>query len=312
MQRSVLCAYALPVRFCILSRNPAHYSTRRIIESAQARGHSVLVIDYLRCTLELGPGGPAVHYAGSALPAFDAVLPRVASGPDAAHGVAVVRHFEAAGARCVNPGLSIHHACDKLRTLQVAAQYGLPVPRTGFAHASADKDLLIEQVGGPPVILKLMQGTQGSGVLLAPTRKAAESQIAAFQQVGVNFLVQEFIAEATGKDVRALVVGGKVVAAMERSAPPGDFRSNLHRGGTARALKLAPGERRLAERAAKALGLNVAGVDLIRAGRGLLVLEVNASPGLEGIEGATKVDVAGAIVGFMEKLARKRRRSRQA
>lgn len=296
-----------PVRFCILSRNPAHYSTRRIVETAEKRGHSVLVIDYLRCVLELSRGGPAVFYAGSALPAFDAVLPRVASGSDAAYGIAVTRQFEAAGARCVNTGLSIHHACDKLRTLQAVAEAGLAIPRTGYAHAGADKDLLIEQVGGPPVILKLMQGTHGAGVLLAPTRKAAESQIAAFQQVGSNFLVQEFIAEALGRDLRALVVGGKVVAAMQRSAPDGDFRSNLHRGGTAQAAKLSATERRMAQRAARALGLNVAGVDLIRSKRGPLVLEVNASPGLEGIEGATKVDVAGSIVTLMEKLARKPR-----
>jgi ribosomal protein S6--L-glutamate ligase len=300
------------VRICILSRNPAHVSTRRLVESAEKRGHSVLVIDYLRCVLELQSGKPRVLYAGAPLQGFDIVLPRVASGPDAAYGATVVRQFEVAGTRCVNSSLGINRAGDKLRSLQLLSRAGLAVPRTGFAHTGADKDLLIEQVGGPPVILKLLQGTQGSGVLLANTRKSAENQIAAFQQVGANFLVQEFIAEAGGKDIRALVVGGKVVAAMQRSAPEGDFRSNIHRGGTARALKLSAAQARLATRAAKAIGLEVAGVDMIRARRGLLLLEVNASPGLEGIEGATKIDVAGAIVTHMERMARARRKHVEA
>ncbi|MCZ7605067.1 MAG: 30S ribosomal protein S6--L-glutamate ligase [Planctomycetota bacterium] len=289
------------MRICILSRNPTLYSTRRLRDAALARGHKVMVVDYLRCYVDITARSPKVMYTGAALQKFDAIIPRVASSAEAAYGAAIVRQFEMIGSYSLNASQAIVRSGDKLRSLQLLSRQNVDLPRTSFAHATLSKDDLIDLVGPPPLVIKLLQGSQGAGVVLAPTRKAAEAVISAFQQLNANFLVQEFIAEAEGRDIRAFVVGGKVVAAMERSAPPGDFRSNLHRGGTAQAIKLTKREERVAISAAKAMNLNVAGVDLIRAKRGPLVLEVNSSPGLEGIETATKVDVAGQIIEYIEK-----------
>ncbi len=289
------------MRICILSRNPTLYSTRRLRDAALARGHKVMVVDYLRCYVDITARSPKVMYTGAALQKFDAIIPRVASSAEAAYGAAIVRQFEMIGSYSLNASQAIVRSGDKLRSLQLLSRQNVDLPRTSFAHATLSKDDLIDLVGPPPLVIKLLQGSQGAGVVLAPTRKAAEAVISAFQQLNANFLVQEFIAEAEGRDIRAFVVGGKVVAAMERSAPPGDFRSNLHRGGTAQAIKLTKREERVAISAAKAMNLNVAGVDLIRAKRGPLVLEVNSSPGLEGIETATKVDVAEQIIEYIEK-----------
>ncbi|MBZ0136627.1 MAG: 30S ribosomal protein S6--L-glutamate ligase [Planctomycetes bacterium] len=289
------------MRICILSRNPTLYSTRRFKEAAEAKGHTASIVDYLRCYVDITARSPKVMHGGRALQKFDAIIPRVASSADAAYGAAIVRQFEMMGSYSVNASQAIVRSGDKLRSLQLLSRKNVDLPKTGFAHNLLSKDDVMKIVGGPPLVIKLLQGSQGAGVVLAPTIKAAEAVISAFQQLNANFLVQEFIAEADGRDVRAFVVGGKVVAAMERSAPPGDFRSNLHRGGTAKKIKLTKRERQIAIDAAKAMNLNVAGVDLIRAKRGPLVLEVNSSPGLEGIETATGESVAEQIIEFIEK-----------
>ncbi|MCA8911015.1 MAG: 30S ribosomal protein S6--L-glutamate ligase [Planctomycetes bacterium] len=289
------------MRICILSRNAALYSTQRLKQAAEDRGHTVNIVDYLRCYVDITARSPKVMYAGKALQKFDAIIPRVASSGEAAYGAAIVRQFEMMGSYSMNASQAIVRSGDKLRSLQLLSRKNVDLPKTGFAHNLLGKDDVIKLVGGPPLVIKLLQGSQGAGVVLAPTQKAAEAVISAFQQLHANFLVQEFVAEAEGHDIRAFVVGGKVVAAMERSAPPGDFRSNLHRGGSAKKIKLSKHEREVAKAAAKAMNLNIAGVDLIRAKRGPLVLEVNSSPGLEGIENATKVDVAEKIIEFVEK-----------
>jgi len=283
----------------ILSLGRTLYSTRRLREAAMARGHEVRVIDYLRCTMHVSPREPAVIYRGRPLDP-DAVIPRIGS-THTFYGTAVVRQFEMLGVVTANHAGSIVLARDKLRSMQVLARAGVDLPVTGFAHSVKDTQALIDRVGGAPLIVKLVEGTQGVGVVLASSNSAAESVISAFRQLKADILVQEYIEEASGSDTRAFVVGGEVVAAMRRQAPPGEFRSNLHRGGSAKRLELSPEEEALAIRAAQTVGLEVAGVDMIPSDRGPLVLEVNASPGLEGIEGATGVDVAGAIVDFVEK-----------
>jgi len=295
------------MRICLLSRNPTLYSTRRLKEAAEKRRHQVMVVDYLRCYVDITARSPKVMYVGNALQKFDAIIPRVASGGEAAYGAAIVRQFEMMGSYSLNASQAIVRSGDKLRSLQLLSRQNVDLPKTSFAHATLSKDDVIDLVGPPPYVIKLLQGSQGAGVVLAPTRKAAEAVISAFQQLEANFLVQEFIAEADGKDIRAFVVGGEVVASMERSAPPGDFRSNLHRGGTARKVTLSRKEKAVALAAAKAMNLNVAGVDIIRAKRGPLVLEVNSSPGLEGIETATSVDVADQIIKFIEEKVRENR-----
>lgn len=288
------------MKICILSRNPTLYSTRRLKEACEKRAHAVTVVDYLRCYVDITARSPKVMYVEGALETFDAIIPRIASGNEAGYGAAIVRQFEMMGTYCVNASQAVVRSGDKLRSMQLLSRKNVDLPKTGFAHATLDKDALIDLVGGPPLVIKLLQGSQGAGVVLAPTRKAAEAVISAFQQLNANFLLQEFIAEADGHDIRAFVVGNRVVAAMERTAPPGDFRSNLHRGGTARGIELSRKEVSVALAAAKAMNLNVAGVDLIRAKRGPLVLEVNSSPGLEGIETATGVDVADEIIRYIE------------
>ncbi|HSM07013.1 MAG TPA: 30S ribosomal protein S6--L-glutamate ligase [Longimicrobiales bacterium] len=286
------------MRIGILSRKGSLYSTRRLREAAEEHGHEVRVVDPLRCYMDITAKKPRVMFGGEEI-GFDAIGPRIGAS-STFYGTAVVRQFEMMGAFTVAASDAIARSRDKLRSMQLLAGEGVGLPITGFAHSSRDNKGLISMVGGTPLILKLLEGTQGMGVVLAETRKAAESVIGAFRQLDANILIQEFIGEAQGSDVRAFVVGGRVVAAMERHAAADEFRSNLHRGGTANPVKLTAKERNTAIRAAKVMGLGVSGVDLIRSDRGPLVLEVNSSPGLEGIETTTGVDVAGEIVEFIE------------
>jgi ribosomal protein S6--L-glutamate ligase len=286
------------VKIAILSRNSSLYSTKRLKEAAINRGHEVAVVDYLRCYMDIAARRPRVLYRGEEV-SPDAVIPRIGA-TYTFYGAAVVRQFEMADIYTLNDSQSISRSRDKLRALQILSRAGVDLPTTSFAHSTQDIDGLLDVVGGPPVVVKVLEGAQGLGVVLAETKKAAESVIAAFRQLDANILVQEFIKEARGSDIRAFVVGGKVVAAMKRQAPPGEFRSNLHRGGHGEAVKLSPAERATAVRAAKAMELNVAGVDMVRSDSGPMVLEVNSSPGLEGIEGVSGVDVADAIVEYIE------------
>jgi len=287
------------MRIGVLSRKASLYSTRRLAEAARSRGHEVRVIDYLRCYMDISSRRPTMRFAGEQL-SFDAVIPRIGA-TYTFYGTAVVRQFEMMGVFSANESQAIARARDKLRSLQLLARAGVGLPTTGFAHSTQDIDGLLEIVDGAPLIVKLLEGTQGTGVVLAETRKAAESVIGAFRQLDANILVQKFVKEAKGNDIRALVVGSRVVAAMERRAAPGEFRANLHRGGTAHGIKLSPEERRTAVKAAKTLGLNVSGVDMLRAADGPVVIEVNSSPGLEGIESASGQDVAADIIAFLEK-----------
>lgn len=300
------------MNIAILSRDPNLTSTSRLREAAEKRGHSVRVIDYLRCYMNITAHRPTVISSGEELTDIDAVIPRIGAS-HTFYGTAVVRQFEMMGVFTANDSQAISRARDKLRALQLLARNGIGLPVTGFAHSTKDIDGLLDTVGGPPVVVKLTEGTQGMGVVLAETRKAAESVIAAFRQLNANILVQEYIKETRGADIRAFVVGGRVVAAMRRQAAPGEFRSNLHRGGTGETVRLTPQERATAVRAARTMGLNVSGVDLVRSNHGPLVLEVNASPGLAGIEATTGVDVARSIIEWVEKgfgAGRRRRGSR--
>jgi ribosomal protein S6--L-glutamate ligase len=290
------------VKIGILSRKKELYSTRRLIEAAEKHGHSVRVIDPLRCYMNISARGPSIHFKGASLEDFDAVIPRIGASVTF-YGTAVVRQLEMMGVYCVNESQAISRARDKLRSMQLLSREGIGLPITGFAHSPDDKDDLLSQIGQPPYIIKLLEGTQGKGVVLTETRKAAESVIDAFRNLDAYFLVQEFIAEARGSDVRCFVVGDKVVAAMTRQAREGEFRSNLHRGGKAVECEITVKEREIAIRTAEIMGLNIAGVDLIRGKDGPLVLEVNSSPGLEGIERSTSVDVASLIIEFIEKNA---------
>ena len=286
------------MRIGILSRKASLYSTSRLREAAEERGHTVAVIDFLRCSMGLQGTSGTILYRGEEID-VDAVIPRIGASVTF-YGTAVVRQFETMSVYSLASSRAIGVSRDKLCAHQILARAGVGLPRTAFARAVKDTSSVIEMVGGAPLVIKLHEGTQGSGVVLAETKKAAESVIEAFRQLEANILVQEFVKEAKGSDVRCIVVGGRVVASMIRHAAPGDFRSNLHRGGTAEPTKLTQKERRTAVKAAKALGLNVAGVDLLRSERGPLVLEVNSSPGLEGIETTTGVDVAGEIIEFVE------------
>ena len=295
------------MNIAILSRNETLYSTRRLVEAAQRRGHAVQVLDTLQCTIHIGAAGPEVHLHGKRVEGVDAVIPRIGASITF-YGLAVVRQFEAMGVYCLNGSVGITRSRDKLRAHQLLAKHGVDLPVTAFAHGADAVDDVIKAVGGPPLIVKLLEGTQGVGVVLCETKKAAESVIQAFRGLKAYLLVQEYIKEAGGSDLRCLVVGDKVVAAMERKGAEGEFRSNLHRGGSASLAKIAPKERKAAVQAAKALGLRAAGVDILRSNRGPLVLEVNSSPGLEGIEKATERDVAGLMIQHIEKNAAKRDR----
>ncbi|NNF62490.1 MAG: 30S ribosomal protein S6--L-glutamate ligase [Gammaproteobacteria bacterium] len=294
------------MRIAILSRGPKLYSTRRLVEAAEQRGHQVKVINPLRCYMNIAANNPEIHFDGKKLQDFDAVIPRIGASVTF-YGTAVLRQFEMMGVFPVNESVAISRSRDKLRSMQLMARKGVGLPVTGFAHAPDDVRDMLSMVGGAPLVIKLLEGTQGIGVVLAETPKAAESVIEAFMGLNANILVQEFIKEAGGADIRCLVVGDRVIAAMKRQAADGEFRSNLHRGGSAELVKLTPDERATAVRAAKVMGLNVAGVDVLRSERGPVVIEVNSSPGLEGIEGATGKDVAALIMKFIEKNARPHR-----
>ncbi|HSM01694.1 MAG TPA: 30S ribosomal protein S6--L-glutamate ligase [Acidimicrobiia bacterium] len=287
------------MRIGVLSRRPGLYSTSRLVEAAETRGHEVSVVDYLRCYMDITSRRPKVLFAGRELK-LDAVIPRIGASYTF-YGTAVVRQFEMMHVLTANESQAISRARDKLRSLQLLSRAGIGLPVTSFAHSIKDISGLLEVVGKPPYVIKLLEGTQGVGVVLAPTLKAAESVIAAFRQLDANILVQRFVAEAHNRDVRAFVVGGKVVAAMERVAAEGEFRANLHRGATARHVDLSEVETETAITAAATLGLDVSGVDMLRSDEGPLVIEVNASPGLEGIEAASGVDVAGSIVEYLER-----------
>ncbi len=290
------------MKIAILSRRPSLYSTRRLKEAGQKRGHEMHVIDYLRCYMNITSLRPQVIYQGETLTGYHAIVPRIGASKTS-YGTAVVRQFEMMGVFPTNESQAITRSRDKLRCLQLLSRRGIGLPVTGFAHSTKDIEGLLKIVGGAPLVIKLLEGTQGIGVILAENIKAAEAVIEAFRGLDANILVQEFIKEAGGSDLRCFVVGDKVVAAMKRQGAVGEFRSNLHRGGTATKVKLTPEERSTAVRSAKAMGLKVAGVDLLRSNHGAVVMEVNSSPGLEGIETATGVDVAGKIIDYIEKNA---------
>ena len=301
------------MKIVILSRNRKLYSTIRLIEAAESRGHETRVLDVLRCYMNITSHKPEVRYKGEVITGVDAVIPRIGASVTF-YGTAVLRQFEMMGVFPLNESVGITRSRDKLRSLQLLARKGIGLPVTGFAHKPDDVDDLINIVGGAPLVIKLLEGTQGIGVVLAETQKAAESVIEAFMGLRANILTQEFIKEAGGADIRCLVIGDKVVAAMKRQGQEGEFRSNLHRGGSASLIRITPEERVAAVRAANTLGLNVAGVDLLRSNHGPVVMEVNSSPGLQGIEGATGKDIAAMIIQFIEKrvaeTAGKRSRSR--
>ncbi|OQK18064.1 ribosomal protein S6 modification protein [Methyloprofundus sedimenti] len=288
------------MKIAILSRNAGLYSTRRLIEAAENRGHEVRVLDALRCYMNITSLNPSIHYRGEDLTGFDAVIPRIGASVTF-YGTAVLRQFEMMNVFPLNESVAISRSRDKLRSTQLLARKGIGLPVTGFANNPDDIEDLIREVGGAPLVIKLLEGTQGIGVVLAETHKAAESVIQAFMGLKANIMVQEFIKEAGGSDLRCFVIDGKIVAAMKRQGVEGEFRSNLHQGGSAKLAKLTPEERSTAIRAAKIMGLNVCGVDILRSNHGPVVMEVNSSPGLEGIEGASGKDVADLIIQCIER-----------
>jgi ribosomal protein S6--L-glutamate ligase len=284
----------------ILSRNPRIYSTHRLVKAALSRGHQVQVVNPLRCYMNITSAKPMVHYRDNILNDFDAIIPRIGASVTF-YGTAILRQFEMMGMYALNDSTSITRSRDKLRSLQILSRSGIGLPTTSYAHSTKMTEKLIEMVGGAPCVIKLIEGTQGKGVILAETPKAAESVIDGLRQMKAHFLVQEFIKESNGCDIRAFIIGDKVVASMMRKAKEGEFRSNLHRGGSAIPVEISKEEATMALNAARALGLNVAGVDLLRSSRGPLVLEVNSSPGLQGIEASTGLDIAGMIIDYIEK-----------
>lgn len=286
------------MKIAMLARNPKLYSHQRLKEAAEARGHSLDILTTTRLTVNIASHRPTLTYNGETLPRFDAVIPRI--GASITHyGLAVLRQFEMGGVWSLNESVAIGRSRDKLRSMQILAKHGLGLPLTAYANDPKAAEEIIKAVKGPPVVIKLLEGTQGIGVVLAETMSSAKSVIEAFRGANVNILVQEFIKEAGGTDIRALVVGGKVVAAMQRTGAADDFRSNLHRGGSAKLIKITPEERSTAVRAAKHMGLNVCGVDMLRSNHGPVIMEVNSSPGLEGIESASGKDIAGMIIDFI-------------
>lgn len=291
------------MKIAILSRNKTLYSTRRLVEAAIARGHEVQVIDYLRCYMNITAEQPSIQYKKHLLEPVDAIIPRIGANRTF-YGTAILRQFETMGTYSINSSLAITRSRDKLRSQQLLVMKGVEMPTTGFAHAASDINDLIDLVGGPPLIIKLVEGTQGVGVVLAETRKAAQSVAQTLRGLHANIIIQEYIAESKGTDIRCFVVGDKVVATMQRKAAPGDFRANIHRGGMAEPIRVTKAEREAAIKAAKIMGLGMAGVDLIRSKRGPLVLEINSSPGLEGIETTTKKDIATIIIKHIEKNAK--------
>ncbi|QIG49600.1 30S ribosomal protein S6--L-glutamate ligase [Nordella sp. HKS 07] len=291
------------MKIALLTRNPKLYSHQRIAEAAQERGHEIVPVDYLRCYMNITSRKPELRYMGEKLEGFDAVIPRIAAS-HTFYGLAVLRQFEMMGVFPLNESVAIGRSRDKLRSLQILARDGVGLPITAFANDTTRTDDVIEIVGGAPTVIKLLEGTQGIGVVLSETHKSAKSVIEAFHGADIAILVQEFIKEAEGRDIRVFVIDGKPVAAIRRSGAKGDFRSNLHRGGQAEKIAISRQERAAAVKAARSMGLNVCGVDMLQSSRGPLVMEVNSSPGLEGIEKATGVDVATAIIQFLEAEAR--------
>jgi ribosomal protein S6--L-glutamate ligase len=291
------------MRFIMLARNPGLYSHMRLIAAAAARGHTVDVVNTLQVHMNITSNRPVLRFGGNQLPLYDAVIPRI--GASITHyGLAVLRQFEMQGVYPLNESVAIGRSRDKLRALQLLAREGIGLPTTAFAHGPRKAEDVIKEVGGAPVVIKLLEGTQGMGVILAETHASAKSIIEAFSTANVNIMVQEFIRESNATDIRAFVVDGRVIAAMKRTGRAGEFRSNLHRGGRAEAAELSDEEAATAVKAAAILGLNVSGVDMLRSSRGPMVMEVNSSPGLEGVEAATGVDVAGAIIAFLDAHAR--------
>ena len=291
------------MKIAMMARNPDLYSHRRLVEAAEARGHQIDVINTLLVYMNITSHRPDLRYGGERLTGYDAVIPRIGASVTF-YGTAVLRQFEMMGVWPLNESVAIGRSRDKLRSLQLLARAGIGLPVTAFAHSTKYSDDLIEIVGGSPVVIKLLEGTQGIGVVLGETHNSAKSVIDAFRGVKSHILVQEFIKEAGNTDIRCLVIGGKVVASMKRTGAEGDFRSNLHRGGSAQVIRITPEERSTAVRAAKTMGLNVCGVDLLRSNHGPVVMEVNSSPGLEGIEKATGKDIAGNIIAFIEQNAK--------
>lgn len=291
------------MKIAILTRNSSLYSTQRLIEAGKARGHEVEAIDTLRCYMNITPDAPSIHYNGKPLSDYHAVVPRIGSSITF-YGTAVVRQFEMMGIFTLNSSMAITRSRDKLRALQLLSRKGVGIPITGFAHSESDVNDLIEMVGGTPLIIKLLEGTQGKGVILAERQKVAESIIEAFLSLKTNIMVQEYIKEAKGADIRCFVIGNKVVAAIKRQAIAGEFRSNIHRGGKAMPVKITKAEREAAIQATKIMGLKVAGVDILRSARGPLIMEVNSSPGLEGIENATGQDIATLFFSYIEQHAK--------
>jgi len=290
------------MRIAVLSRNKNLYSTRRIIEAGEKRGHQMLVLDHMKCVLVIEQGRPHIYFNGREVRDIDAVIPRIGASATF-YGSAVVRQFEMMKIFTAVESQALVRSRDKLRSLQILARAGLGIPKTAFASSPKDKDIdsVISSIGGAPCVVKLLEGTQGIGVILAENQKAAKSVVEAFLKLEANMLVQEFIQEAGGADLRVFVVDGQIVGAMKRQAKEGEFRSNLHRGGTASVIHLSADERATAIKAAQKLGLAIAGVDLLQSSRGPLVMEVNSSPGLEGIEGATGIDIAGKIIEYVER-----------
>ncbi len=294
------------MNIAILSTGPKLYSTRRLKEAGEKQGHKVEIIDHMKCVLYIEKQNPVVLYQGRRLDYFDAIIPRIGASVTF-YGAAVVRQFEMMKVFTAVESQALIRSRDKLRSLQILSRAGLGLPKTTFMDYSKDTEGVVESVGGAPVVIKLLEGTQGLGVVLAENKKAAQSVIEAFHGLKTRIIVQEFIKESKGADIRAFVVDGEVVGAMRRQAKEGEFRSNLHRGGTATVVKLSRSEKHMAVTAAKKMGLGVAGVDMLPSKRGPLILEVNSSPGLEGIEGATRVDIAGKIIQYLEKNATKKK-----
>ena len=292
------------MKIAILATNPSLYSHQRLMEEGKTRGHEMVVINPLHCYMNVNAESPTVHYqSGKILSDFDAIIPRIGAS-NTFYATAVLRQFETMGIYTINQSIAISRSRDKFRALQLLARKGIPMPLTGFAQSPDNTEDLIHLAGGAPVVIKLLEGAQGKGVMLADSHQSAVSIINAFKKMGANILVQQYIEESKGTDIRCFVVGGKIIASMERRAKEGEFRANVHQGGTARKVRLTAKERGLAIAAAKTMGLGVAGVDLVRSHNGPLVLEINSSPGLEGIEKASGVDIASKIIAYIEKHAK--------
>lgn len=295
------------MRIAVLSRNANLYSTSRLLEAIEQKGHEGLIIDHLKCDIIIDDAGPSIYHKGEKLTDIDAIIPRIGASVTF-YGTAVVRQFEMMKVFSAVSSLAITRSRDKLRSLQILSRSGLGMPRTAFTNFSKEENKTLHHVGDAPVVIKLLEGTQGLGVVLAESNKAAKSVVEAFEGLKARVILQEYIEEAGGADIRAFVVDGEVIGAMKRQGKEGEFRSNLHRGGSAKAIKLKRAEKTAALKAAEAMGLSIAGVDMLQSKRGPLILEVNSSPGLEGIESATDVDIAGKIIEFIEKKMSKKRR----